>query len=92
VTPAARFHDRRASFLWIAAAVWDAGAALLVWILFATDAQTVSPTADATATPSTMTRVACVPEASVPNRIQASSAAPASQPAAMIHASTPRRS
>jgi hypothetical protein len=35
--PGARFHDRRALFVWIAAAVWDAGAALLAWILFGTE-------------------------------------------------------
>jgi hypothetical protein len=39
VTPdGARFHDRRALFVWIAAAIWDAGAALLAWLLLAADA------------------------------------------------------
>jgi hypothetical protein len=44
VTPAARYHDRRAVFVWIAAAVWDAGAVLLAWILFGTDAAGSPPT------------------------------------------------
>jgi hypothetical protein len=34
VTPAvARFHDRRAVFVWIAALLWDGGALLAAWIL-----------------------------------------------------------